>query len=88
MATLDFKSVGLPPDTTVRVGLHAGPVFSQHDPIIERVNFFGSHVNRAARIEPVTTPGCVFASEQFAALLKSETAAWAAVIKRTGIKPA
>ena len=26
-------------------------------------------------------------AEQFAALLKSETAAWAAVIERTGIKP-
>ncbi|MEO8358730.1 MAG: adenylate/guanylate cyclase domain-containing protein [Vicinamibacteria bacterium] len=72
MSTLDFEKVGLPADTTVRVGVHAGPVFSQHDPIISRVNFFGSHVNRAARIEPVTTPGCVFATEQFAGLLAVE----------------
>ena len=66
---VDFASVGLPSDTTIRVGLHAGPVYAHSDRIIGRPNFFGSHVNRAARIEPVTTPGCVFASEQFAALL-------------------
>jgi class 3 adenylate cyclase len=72
MEAIDFAKVGLPADTTVRVGVHAGPVFSQHDPIIDRINFFGSHVNRAARIEPVTTPGCVFASEQFASLLAVE----------------
>lgn len=72
MTAFDFEAVGLPKDTTVRVGVHAGPVFSQHDPIIDRINFFGSHVNRTARIEPVTTPGCAFASEQFAALLAVE----------------
>jgi class 3 adenylate cyclase len=42
------------------------------DKIISRQNFFGSHVNRAARIEPVTTPGCAYASEQFAALVAVE----------------
>jgi pilus assembly protein FimV len=62
----------LPPDTALRLGLHAGPVYPHLDKIIERRNFFGSHVNRAARIEPVTTPGCAFASEQFAAALAVE----------------
>jgi class 3 adenylate cyclase len=64
--------MGLPADTTVRLGLHAGPVYPQLDRLIGRHNFFGSHVNRAARIEPVTTPGCAFASEQFAAALVVE----------------
>jgi class 3 adenylate cyclase len=64
-----WAQFGLPADTTVRIGVHAGPVYRQQDPIIQRENFFGSHVNRAARIEPVTIPGCVYASEQFAALL-------------------
>src|SRR4051794_38585736 len=40
-----------------------------HDAIIGRTNYFGSHVSRAARIEPVTAPGCAFVSEQFAAAL-------------------
>ena len=34
-----------------------------------KVNYFGTHVNRAARIEPITNPGNVYASEQFASLL-------------------
>jgi class 3 adenylate cyclase/tetratricopeptide (TPR) repeat protein len=69
---MDFARIGLPPDTTVRVGLHAGPVFPHWDQLIGRLNFFGTHVNRAARIEPKTPPGCVYASEQFAALLAVE----------------
>jgi class 3 adenylate cyclase/tetratricopeptide (TPR) repeat protein len=53
----------------VRIGLHTGPVFEGHDAVLDRMNYFGSHVSRAARIEPVTTPGCAFVSEQFAAAL-------------------
>ena len=54
----------------VRIGLHYGPVFAiDPDPIIGRRSFFGSHVNRAARIEPITLVGAAFASEQFASAL-------------------
>ena len=69
---MDFKKLRLPEDTTVRMGIHAGPVYPYEDKIINRTNFFGSHVNRAARIEPVTTPGCAFTTEQFAAILAVE----------------
>ena len=69
ISELDFQSLGLPDDLMVRIGIHAGPVFQSMDPILHKENFFGSHVNRAARIEPVTMPGCVYASEQMAALL-------------------
>lgn len=53
----------------VRIGLHTGPVFKGPDAVLGRDNYFGSHVSRAARIEPVTAPGCAFVSEQFAAAL-------------------
>lgn len=53
----------------VRIGLHTGPVFKGFDAIIQKDNYFGSHVSRAARIEPVSVPGCAFVSEQFAAAL-------------------
>jgi class 3 adenylate cyclase len=67
---LDWKGMGFPDANPIRVGLHAGPVFElEEDPVLKRNNFFGQHVNRAARIEPVTMPGSAFASEQFAALL-------------------
>ena len=62
----------LPAHTSIRIGLHTGPVFRGRDPILQRTNFFGAHVTHAARIEPVTLPGTVYASEQTAALLAAE----------------
>ncbi|HKP66567.1 MAG TPA: adenylate/guanylate cyclase domain-containing protein, partial [Casimicrobiaceae bacterium] len=53
----------------VRIALHAGPVFRGFDPVMGRDSHFGSSVTRAARIEPVTPPGMVYASEAFAATL-------------------
>lgn len=55
-----------------RISLHAGPVFSVKDAFTDRENYFGSHVNRAARLEPVTMVGQVFATQQFVALLQAE----------------
>lgn len=70
----DWPAHGLPAGTSIRIGMHAGPVFPAEDPIIGRRNFFGAHVNRAARIEPVTAPGAVYISEQMAALLAASGA--------------
>ena len=66
----DWVRHGLPADLTIRTALHCGPVFAGHDPILARSNFFGAHVNRAARIEPVTAPGQVYCSQAVAALLR------------------
>ncbi len=55
-----------------RVGLHTGPVYELPDLFQGRSGFGGQHVNRAARIEPVTVRGCAYASEQFAAVLTVE----------------
>ena len=38
------------------------------DPITGQHTFSGTHVSRAARIEPIAPPGQVYASEAFAAL--------------------
>lgn len=65
----DWESMNLPAELNIRIGLHAGPVFYAKEPIINKINYFGIHVIRAARIEPITSPGAVYASEQFAALL-------------------
>ena len=53
----------------VRISMHAGPVYEEFDPILKKRNFFGSHVNQAARIEPIVLPGSVFVSETVAALI-------------------
>lgn len=60
---------GLGQTCPFRVGLHAGPVFELPDVFQGRPGYAGRHVNRAARIEPVTVRGCAYASEPFAALL-------------------
>ena len=69
MRAVDWPSLGLPESSQIRIALHAGPVFCGFDPIIGRDNYFGSSVTKAARIEPVTPPGMVYASEAFAATL-------------------
>jgi class 3 adenylate cyclase len=68
----DWTRLQLPKDLNIRIGLHAGPVYSFREPLQERRNFFGSHVNQAARIEPITSPGNVYSSESFAALLLTD----------------
>ena len=66
---VDWTAAGLSSTSRIRVALHAGPVFRGFDPVMGREHFFGSSVTRAARIEPVTQPGTVYASEAFAAAL-------------------
>jgi class 3 adenylate cyclase len=67
----DWSERGLG-ELKLRVGLHAGPVYACLDPVTKRMNYVGAHVSRAARIEPVTPLGKVYASEPFAALAADE----------------
>jgi class 3 adenylate cyclase len=69
-----WSRLGLPREMRIRVALHAGPVFECIDPLTHAATFEGSHINYAARIEPVTPGNQVYASEAFAAL----TASWPA----------
>ena len=55
-------------DLKLRIGVHAGPVYRCLDPVTHAYNYMGSHVSRAARIEPITPPGHVYTSQAFAAL--------------------
>ena len=71
-AHTDWVKLGLPPHMNVRIGLHAGPAIRMIDPVTGQLNFMGSNVSRAARIEPVTPPGQVYCSEPFAALAEAE----------------
>jgi class 3 adenylate cyclase/tetratricopeptide (TPR) repeat protein len=73
MRTTDWRSKGFRRDLTLRIGLHAGPVYACRDPITLQETFVGSHVSRAARIEPITPPGQVYASEAFAALAAAQS---------------
>jgi class 3 adenylate cyclase/tetratricopeptide (TPR) repeat protein len=68
IAGIDRKAAHLPEQLALRIGLHAGPVYKFPDQITQRENYLGWHVNRAARIEPVTPAGKIYASDAFAAL--------------------
>src|SRR5438874_1933445 len=68
----DWMDLGLPRQLSIRIGVHAGPVYVNFDPVVRQISFTGAHVSRAARIEPITHEGEVFASEEFAALAAAD----------------
>jgi len=59
----------------VRIALHAAPAFAVYEPISQRDDWFGSNVNRTARLEPITVPNHIYATDQFVALLSKENCA-------------
>lgn len=59
----------LPDSLGLRLGGHFGPIYRTRDPVLKVENYFGAHVSRAARIEPVTPEGSVYVTESFAARL-------------------
>jgi len=67
-----WEEKGLPEGITFRVACHAGPVFEGIDPLTQQTNFYGVHVSQTARIEPITPPGKIYASEEFSALAMME----------------
>jgi class 3 adenylate cyclase/tetratricopeptide (TPR) repeat protein len=69
----DWGRYHLPTGIDIRIALHIGPVFIGTDPITGNPNAYGTHITRTARMEPVSLPGCIYASEQFAALLLART---------------
>lgn len=68
MQGFDRAACGLPPGFDLRIALHCGPVHCGRDPITGLPHFTGPHTSRAARIEPITPPGQVYASSAFAAV--------------------
>ena len=68
----NWMDLGLPRQLSIRIGVHAGPVYVNFDPVVREISFTGAHVSRAARIEPITHEGEVFASEEFAALAAAD----------------
>ena len=69
MRAVDWVAAGLDSDSQIRIALHTGPVFCGFDPVIKADNYYGRSVTKAARIEPITAPGAVYVSEDFAATL-------------------
>jgi class 3 adenylate cyclase len=64
----DWDARGLPAGMNIRIALHAGPVYRGYNPLTGAMSYTGPHTSRAARIEPITPPGQVYASSAFAAV--------------------
>lgn len=69
-----WETRGLRAGLNLRIALHAGPTYVMTDPVTNLLTYTGAHVSRAARIEPITEPGEVYASRQFAALASQPAA--------------
>ena len=74
VAGTKWEEKGFRSGLNLRIALHAGPVYEFDDPITGNRTYSGSHVSRAARIEPITPAGQVYASELFAALAAARCA--------------
>ena len=70
IAALDPARAGVASPLALRLGAHVGPVFVAPNSIRRQPDVVGEHVNRTARLEPVTPPGEVYATDAFAASLE------------------
>jgi hypothetical protein len=70
MSALQLEEAGLPGHLGIRLSGHIGPIFPMWDPVMQKQSFFGTHIVRAARMEPVTPPGALLVTEPFAAALE------------------
>jgi class 3 adenylate cyclase len=86
MGATDWAGMSLPADTHIRIALHAGPVFIAIDPVNRYLAHYGSHVTRAARVEPIVVPGQILVTEPFAAVLAAQASS-AFVCDLVGIEP-
>lgn len=66
---LNMRQLGFTHPLELRLAVHYGPIFRGRDFLTKSETFFGAHVTRAARIEPVTPPGEVYVTEAMAAAL-------------------
>lgn len=69
IADMEFKPAGYEHALQLRLGGHFGPIYQGIDQLCEVETYYGSHVTRAARIEPVTPAGKVYVTESMAASL-------------------
>ena len=71
-ASGDWMIEGAGESLSLRIALHAGPVYRIPDPVLPKDTFVGTNISLAARIEPVTEPGEIYCTQAFAALAAAE----------------
>ena len=71
ISTHNWQLDNLPANLQMRISLDAGPCYSYIDPVMNKLEFCGNYVVRAARMEPITPPGHIYASDTFVALCRA-----------------
>ena len=69
-----FREHGLPDRLALRIALHAAVLRCMTDPFTDIQRVAGAQISHAARIEPITPVGEVYASDTFAALSRADGA--------------
>lgn len=64
---VSWEDHGLPASTRIQIAIHTGPVFVNTES--EERDYFGSHVFHARDLAALTPAGCIYLTEQTAALL-------------------
>lgn len=72
ISTHNWQLDNLPTNLQMRISLDAGPCYSYIDPVMDKLEFCGNYVVRAARMEPITPPGHIYASNTFVALCRAQ----------------
>jgi class 3 adenylate cyclase len=60
-----WPTAGIHGNLEIRIALHNAHALVMDDPITGKMNAYGPHINMAARLEPVTKPNEIFATEEF-----------------------
>ncbi|MFT4676924.1 MAG: tetratricopeptide (TPR) repeat protein [Patiriisocius sp.] len=66
---IKWEDIDLPKNTQLQIAIHTGPIFP-HSKTKDR-DYFGTHVFYAKELAEVTPPGCIYLTEQAAALLET-----------------
>lgn len=61
------------PHLLARIALHAGAIYVGDDPFSGHQGIVGTQINVAARIEPITSPGHVWATDTFISLISQQS---------------
>jgi class 3 adenylate cyclase len=72
VVSTNWQQLGIYYPQSVRIGMHAGPLYRIYDALLGQWSYTGAHVTHTARLEPSVDPGKVFASLAFVALAASE----------------
>lgn len=72
MADVPFAEIGLPRTLRPRIAGDFGRTWQGFDFVRKELTYYGLHVTRAARLEPVTPPGAIYVTQPFARALADE----------------